>query len=238
MPKANVTWRVGAHRPIEKLSSRVWRVEGDVPGMPLKRVMTIVRRTDGGLLVHNAICLEDAAMREIEAWGAIAFVLVPSGVHRLDAPAFHARYPSARVLAPKGSRAKVAEVVKDVGDYDELPSDPAVSVALIEGIGGSEGYVRVEDETGVTLVLNDAVFNMPHLPGWQGFVLAHVTQSSGGPRVSRLGRLLLAKDKAAFAAHLRRLADTPKLVRVIVSHHETITDRPGDALRTAAATLF
>jgi hypothetical protein len=237
MAQVNREWKVIGHRPIETLSSRVWRVEGDLPNMPLKRVMTIVKRADGRLIVHNAIALEDAAMREIEAWGPIAFLLVPNGYHRLDAPAFHARYPSARVLAPPGSRAKVAEVVPDVGVYAEMPPDDAVSLGVLEGVGEAEGFVRVEDESGVTLVLNDAVFNMPHLPGMQGFVLKHVTCSSGSPRVSRVGRFFLVKDKAAFVAQLHRLADTPKLARVIVSHHETITERPGEALRAAAATL-
>lgn len=237
MAKVNTSWTVGGHRPIEKLSSRVWRVEGDLPKMPLKRVMTIVRLSDGRLVVHNAIALEDAAMREIEAWGPIAFVLVPNGYHRLDAPAFHARYPSARVLCPPGSRALVAEVVPDVGTYAELPADAAVSAGILDGVGEAEGFLRVEDESGVTLVLNDAVFNMPHQPGLQGFVLRHFTASTGGPRVSRVGRFFLVKDKAAFAAHLMRLADTQGLRRVIVSHHETIEERPGDALRAAAATV-
>jgi hypothetical protein len=237
MAKVNTTWTVIGHRPIEKLSSRVWRVEGDLPNMPLKRVMTIVRRNDGQLVVHNAIALEDAAMKEIEAWGPIAFLLVPNGYHRLDAPAFAARYPGARVLTPPGSRAKVAEVVKDVGLYAEMTPDPAVRLGVLDGVGEAEGYVAVEDESGTTLVLNDAVFNMPHLHGVQGFVLKHLTQSTGGPRVSRVGRFFLVKDKAAFVAQLHRLADTPGLVRVIVSHHETITEHPGEALRAAAATV-
>jgi hypothetical protein len=237
MAKVNTTWTVIGHRPIEKLSSRVWRVEGDLPNMPLKRVMTIVRRSDGQLVVHNAIALEDAAMKEIEAWGPIAFLLVPNGYHRLDAPAFAARYPGARVLAPPGSRDKVAEVVEGVGVYAEMPADAAVRLGLLDGVGEAEGYLTVEDETGTTLVLNDAVFNMPHVHGMQGFVLKHLTQSTGGPRVSRVGRFFLVKDKAAFVAQLHRLAETPKLVRVIVSHHETITDRPADALRAAAATV-
>lgn len=237
MAKAHTTWTVLGHRPIEKLGPRLWRVEGDVPGMPLKRVMTIVRLSDGRLVVHNGIALEDAAMREIEAWGPIAFVLVPNGYHRLDAPAFHARYPSARVLCPPGARAKVAEVVPDVGLYAELPTDAVLSHGLVDGTNEEEAYLRVEDESGVTLVLNDAVFNMPHEHGVQGFVLKHLTQSTGGPRVSRVGRFFLVKDKVAFVACLRRLADTPGLTRVIVSHHQTITERPGDALRAAADTV-
>jgi hypothetical protein len=48
--------------------------------------------------------------------------------------------------------------------------------------------------------------------------------------------MFLVKDRAAFAAHLERLA-TPDLRRVIVAHHETITNDPAGALRTVAASL-
>ena len=45
----HVTWRVLPHRPLTQLSERVWRLEG----MPMKRVMTIAKRADGGLAVHT-----------------------------------------------------------------------------------------------------------------------------------------------------------------------------------------
>ena len=95
----------------------------------------------------------------------------------------------------------------------------------------------VEDEDGVTLVMNDALFNMPHRSGVPGFILRHVTQSSGGPRVSRLIRLFMLKDSAAFRANLERLAKLPGLRRIVVAHHETIENSPADALRQAAARL-
>lgn len=88
-----------------------------------------------------------------------------------------------------------------------------------------------------TLVFNDALFNMPHVPGVQGFVLRHVTQSSGGLRVSRVFRMLAMKDKAAFAADLSALSATPNLRRIIVSHHETLEDEPGAALARVASAL-
>jgi hypothetical protein len=107
----------------------------------------------------------------------------------------------------------------------------------VAGVAEGEGAMIVTSSDGVTVVLNDLVFNMPHLPGAQGFVLKHVTQSSGGPKLSRLVRWFVIKDKAAVRAELERLAALPGLVRVVVSHHETITDRPADALRAVAATL-
>ena len=56
------------------------------------------------------------------------------------------------------------------------------------------------------------------------------------PLVIVAARLFMVKDKAAFRAHLERLA-TPDLVRVIVAHHEPITTAPADELRRIAATL-
>ena len=237
MAKANDVWTVLPHDPIQKLGGNLWRVQGDLPGMPMKRVMTIAKRGDGTLVIHNAMALEDAAMQAIDAWGKVAFLLVPNGWHRLDAKVFAERYPQAKVLCPSGSRKKVAEVVSPAGSYEDFPAEEAVSLETLDGTGEMEGVMTVRDGGETTLVLNDAVFNMPHLPGAQGWVLKHITQSSGGPRVSRIARLFMVKDKARFAAHLERLAALPDLRRVIVSHHETIVDDPAGTLRAIAAGL-
>lgn len=237
MAKAHTEWTVLSNGPIEKLSPRVWRVEGSLPGMPLRRVMTILRCASGELVVHNAIALEAAAMAELEAWGEVRWILVPNGFHRLDAPAFAKRFPAAKVLCPPGARAKVEEVVQVAGTYADFPRDAAVTLHVLDGVGEQEGYVRVEDEAGVTLVMNDLVFNMPHVPGVQGFVLKHVTRSTGGPQLTRVSRFFLVKDAARVRAQLETLAATPRLRRVIVSHHQTIEDDPAGVLRRVAATL-
>jgi hypothetical protein len=237
MAKANAEWTVLKHGPIERLSERLWRIEGTLPSMPLARVMTIARRADGGLVVHNAIAVDDATRAELEAWGPIAAIVVPNGYHRLDAPAFHARYPAARVVCPRGARAKVEQVVPVTGGYEDEPADPAVTLETLDGTGDAEGAMIVRDAAGASLVLNDIVFNMPHLPGIHGFVLRRITGSSGGPRVSRIARWFLAKDKPALRTHLERLAATPELRRICVSHHETIDRDPAKVLRDVAATL-
>ncbi len=236
MAKANDTWTVLEHGPVEKLSSRLWRIEGALPGMPLRRVMTVAKRADGTLVVHNAIALRAEVMKEIDAWGEVATILVPNGWHRLDAKVFKERYPRAKVLCPGGSRKKVEEVVTVDGTYDDFPEDEHVSLRTLDGVKRFEGVmiVRAED---TTLVVTDAVFNMPHLPGLQGFVLKHLTQSSGGPRVSRVAKLLMIADKKAFADDLDALAEIPALKRIVVGHHETIEDDPRGALRAVAASL-
>jgi hypothetical protein len=233
----HTTWRVLPHRPLEQLSERVWRLEGDLEGMPLKRVMTIAARGDGGLVVHNAIAADDPTMAAIAALGEIRAIVVPNGFHRLDAKVFHERFPAAQVVCPAGARAKVEQVVPVTATYDGVASDGVVELQPIDGTRAREGAMIVRDRDGTTVVLNDLVFNMPHVPGAQGFVLRHVMGSSGGVKITRIARLFLVADKRAVRAHLERLAALPDLRRVIVSHHETIDREPARALAAVAATL-
>ncbi len=100
------TWTVLPHGPIEKLEHDLWRVEGTVPGMLLKRVMTIARLDSGELVLLNVIALDDGAMHEIEAFGKPSVILVPNGWHRLDAKVFADRYPQARVCSLPPARSQ------------------------------------------------------------------------------------------------------------------------------------
>lgn len=230
-------WKTLPHGPLERLAENLWRVEGALPRGPLKRVMTVARRDDGKLVVHSAIALEPAAQAQLEALGEPGYLLVPNGFHRLDAPRYKARYPAMRVYCPRGSRSRVAEVVPVEGAYEDYPQDASTQLAYVDGVSDAEGLLWVRSADGATLVLNDLVFDMPHEVGLSGFVLRHVMDSSGGPRLSRLGRLMLVKDKAKLRVALSALADTPALVRIIVSHHQVITTRPAEVLRHLATTV-
>jgi hypothetical protein len=235
MPKTHEAWTVLSHDEIEKLDENLWRVPGTLPGMALKRVMTLVRLEDGRVVIHSAIALEEPAMAEIEAWGTPAVLLVPNRYHRLDAPAYLERYPKLEVFCPRGSRAGIEEVVRVDGDYDEFAGGRNLTIEHLEGVRKGEGVLTVRSPGGATLVFNDAIFNVPHGRGLPGFIFRYITDSTGGPKVTRLFRWLAVKDKAAFGEHLRRLAETPDLARIIVSHHRMITDDPAGVLRKVAA---
>ena len=234
MPKFHQAWTVLPHGPIEKLSDRLWRVEGALDS--IKRVMSIAKRADGSLAIHNGIALGEAEMVEIEAWGTVSTVIVPNGYHRLDAKVFAERYPEARVLAPSGARKRVDQVVKTHGGYEDFGNDANVELVMLEGTKQREGAMIVRGAS-TGLVFNDAVFNMPHASGFTGFVFRRVTDSTGGPRVSRLFRWLVLADKAPFRAQLEQLAKLPDLRHIVVSHHETITDDPAGTLARIAAAI-
>jgi hypothetical protein len=198
--------------------------------------MTLARRADGTVVIHNAIALEAPLMAEIEAWGRPAWILVPNRFHRLDAPAFATRYPDAQVLCPAGARKKVAQVVRVDGDYTDFAADADVSLAHLDGTRDREGVLEVRSADGTSAVVNDVLFNLPALRGLRGLIF-RLDGATGRPRVPRVSRLLLVADRASFRAHLERLASYPDLRRVIVSHGDMLTDGAAEALRSAAAEL-
>jgi hypothetical protein len=235
MAKANSEWKVLPHEPIERLAENLWWVSGSLRGMSLKRVMTIVRLRDGRLVFHNGIALDDASMAAIEAWGTPAFLLVPSAVHRLDAPAYKRRYPQLRVLTPRGARSRVDEVVQTDGSYDDFPTDDdSARLETLGGVNDAEGTMLVRSPDGLSVVLNDVVMNMDRKRDLLGYLFTTIAGSAPGPRVSRLAKLALVKDKQALRQDLARYAELPEVQRLIVSH-EKVAQGPDarQALRQA-----
>ena len=236
-------WTVLEHGPLEQIASNLWRIEGEIPKMAIRRVMTLVRMSDNRLVIHSGIAINDEIRSQIEALGEPAFLIVPNAYHRMDAAAFKARYPNLVVLCPAAAQKKVEKVVAVNGCYADFPADPLVELLPLRGLKNREGVIIVREpgrEPGrerLFLVFNDTLFNMPHLHGFTGFILQHITQSTGGPRITRIARWFLIADKRAFAAHLRELAALPGLTAVIVSHHLPILEDSRGVLESVAATI-
>lgn len=211
-------WRVLPNGPLEKLEDNLWEVEGSMPGSPINRRMTLVRLQDGSIVVHNAICLKEEEQLELERWGTVRYIIVPNGLHRMDAPRYAARYPGAKVLCPDPARKGAGKVVRVDGNLSELPADPGLAVETLEGERIQEAVFIVRSGGGrTTLVFNDSLMNLPRYPGFKGWLI-HAVGSTGAPKVTPLIKLYGVKNKAALRAHLSRLAALPNLARAIPGH--------------------
>jgi hypothetical protein len=237
--KVSGAWNVLDHGPIERITERLWRVEGAIPGMTLRRVMTVAKRASGGLVIHSAIALRPAELAELTAWGKPEVLAVPGAYHRLDAAAYKRRFPELRVYAPNACIGKVREVVQVDGDYEDFPTDEFVELRSVPGTGGREGAMFVRSSEGLSVVLNDVVMNMDRKHDLLGFLFTTLLGSAPGPRVSRLSKLVLVTDKHALRAELERLAALPDLAHLIVSHEKVARgrDEAKAALERAASFL-
>jgi hypothetical protein len=236
MPSPLTEWRVFGHRPIETIEDDVWRVDAELPGTPMRRTMTLARARDGRVIVHSAVCLDEASMKRIEAWGAPSFLVVPNAMHRLDAKAWKTRYPGLEVVCPAGAKRKVEEVVSV--DATELDlGDPDVRWSPFPGTAERESLLEIRKGARTTLVITDVVMNVRALPGFGGFVMKLMGFVGPTPKVVRAAKKALVVDRDEVRAHLEALASRDGLARVIFGHGDPLDVAPADGLRQAIATL-
>lgn len=238
MTKPYQHWNVLPHGELAEIDAGILTVVGRLrmPLMTLPRRMTVVRLADSRLVVWSAIALDEKGMATFEAYGRPAFLIVPNDKHRLDARVWKDRYPQMQVVAPEGSRAKVANVVPvDTAAPDF--GDPNVQFVTVPGTGEHESALVVRTPTGTTLVLNDLVGNIRDASGVGGWLLGVAGFAGGAARVPRVVKMALVKDAKALRAQLLRWAEMDSLTRILVSHGEPIEDNPRQTLRDLAGSL-
>jgi hypothetical protein len=237
--KPNETWKVLPHGEIERLSENLYTVVGKLR-MPLgesSRRMTIARLAGERLAIYSAIALDEPRMRELEALGRPAYLIVPSAIHRIDAHPWKERYPQLVVIAPAGAREKISEVVAIDATTADL-GDPRVTLDVVPGTDRRELAMTVETATGVgtkkTLVVNDLIFNLPRIKGVAGWGLRLLGFGPGHPTMPKLVMRGLVKDDGVVRDQLRAWADAG-FERILVSHGAPIENPRQTLLELAAA---
>ena len=158
MAKPHSEWTVLPHGKLKRLEHNLLSVTGTMNMPPMGEVprrMTIVRLSDGRLIIYSAISLDEVEMNALESYGTPAFLIVPGDIHRMDAKPWKDRYPALKVIAPAGARDKIQDIVPvDATGVDF--GDPAVHFMTMPGTGDTEA-VLVIDEGGRIVEVNRAM---------------------------------------------------------------------------------
>jgi hypothetical protein len=208
------------HGNLEQLAENLWWTWGSLPGMSLRRSMVIARRSDGDLVVHNPIFLDDEGMRTLEEIGRPRYLVVPNAEYPVDPPAFKERFPELQIFAPRGGRDGVARIVEVDGIYEDFPVDGDVQLEMLHGVGDEEGALVVSSNDGVTLVLDDAIIDTSRKRDPFRFLLRTFLGAPHSParaRIARLFRQFFVKNKSALREDLERFAEIPELVRLVAT---------------------
>ncbi len=223
------------HGPLEPLADGLWQVQGRLRRGPLPRNIVVYRLPDGALWLHSVVALESSAMADLDALGPVRFVVVPSGLHRTDPPAYAERYPEAAVVCADEVRDKVADVVRVDSVVEAALSETDIVVHQPPGIVAGERVFELPIDGGVALVFCDSLFNLGHQPGIGGWSL-RLLGSSGFFGVTRIGRWL-SPDLAAWKTWLLEQAERNDVHVISVAHGSAITEDCAGRLRQAAERL-
>jgi hypothetical protein len=221
------------HGKLQKLEPELWCVEADLHRwLNVQRRMFIVRLSDGRLVFLNGIPLEEPFMRELEDWGAPSFLIVPTGMHRLDIHAWKQRYPKLYLLTSASFHDKVQKVAPVDGGYDMLPREARFRFIELEGARGEPAVF-----VGGTLCFPVDVFmNIPELGGIEGVVFGALG-SIGGPRIPPTAKWFVVDDRDALRDAFMKLATDPALEQIVPCHGKIVKLDVRGVLRRAAASL-
>jgi hypothetical protein len=214
MAKPPRPWTVTPHEPIEKLDDNLWTVESAVPGIPIRRRMCIVKRSDGQLAFFNAVPLDETSLAEVLAWGKPGFLVIPHDQHGIDAHAFSQKL-GIKIYGPKANEQKMRARWELGGTLEDLPADPSLSFESIDGTKKGEPVGIVKTGERVSLLFSDAYQDNT---GYKLPLPLRILGFGGGPKVVPVFRWFFVNDKAAFKAHLARLAALPGLSRIVPCH--------------------
>jgi hypothetical protein len=193
--------------------------------------MTVLRLTNGELLVHSPIGLTPELRRRLDGLGGVRHVLAPNADHYFFVEGYSRAYPDARLYATAGVAEKLPGVRFDVSlEY------PRVEPAWTDTV--DQAYFRASDKlqelvlfhrASRTLVTADLAFNVQSSGGLLSGLMLRLNDSyrSFGP--SRVCRRLITTPDVARRDLDAILAWSPE--RVVVSHGEILLSGAKDALR-------
>jgi hypothetical protein len=214
---------------------RTFEMAQVLPGgfhMPVRT--TALPLEGGGLALVSPIRMTDEIAKEVAALGPVRFLVAPNLLHHLYLADATARWPQARVLAPRGLAAKRPDLRIDAFLEDGLPPELAATIRAvkIEGAPSVDEHVFFH-EPSRTLVLTDLVFNVTAPRGLVANIALWLVGCRGKLAQSRAWRFFV-KDRSRAAKSARALLAL-SFDAAIVAHGETIPAGANAKLERALA---
>ena len=226
------------------LGQNLWIVDSgpiSAMGMKLPLRMTLLRLSDGSVLLHSPTRHTPELARAIEAIGPIRHLVAPTIAHSSFLAEWQLAYPGAKVWAVPGLRNRTqvrqSGVRIDADLMDLAPTEWADTIeqGLVHGAGGyCEAWFF--HRPSCTLLLADLIENMEpaKLPPLTSLVMraSAATRATTGLHVRAVVGL---KRGEAQRSVRRMIATDPE--RVIFSHGEFFGQLASDQLKRAFAWL-
>lgn len=205
-------------------------------GFALPLRCTIVRGTDGGVVVVAPSALDEEAVSFIGALGPVRAIVAPNRLHHLSLAAASARWPAAKVYAAPGLADKLAGVRIDHTLSDGTGAlGEALTTVAVQGAPGLSELVLLHRPS-KTLVVTDLVFNVREPSGWLTPLVLRAVGAHRRLAQSRALRLMV-KDRAAAAASARRVVALD-FDRLVMAHGEVVETNARAELEAALAWML
>jgi len=222
---------------LQRLDDAIWVAAAPQRflGLHLGTRMTLVRRPDGGLIVHSPIRLDDALRGEVEALGPVRCVIAPNRYHHLYAGEWAAAFPDARLVGAQGLEKKRKDLrfAAMLGDEpDACWADTLQQVVVRGSLLGETVFFHAPSRT---LVSADLVENFTTSDHWPTRWYLKASGIHGKPGVGITLRPMY-RDHAQTRAALERVLAWD-FDRIVLAHGDVIETNGPEVLRESYSWL-
>lgn len=222
---------------LQRIAEDIWSQETNLriaAGVRMPCRATIMRLSDGGLVVCSPLAIDEDTAKEIDALGEVRFLVSPSLGHWMFLMAAAARYPKARVLGPPGLEKKVGDLaferLPEHGRIDGMRDE--IRIERIEGAPAMQEHVFLHERSR-SLVVTDLMFNVHRC---DSFVMRLALRCMGAWKKTAQSRAwrFLVKDRAAAARSASSILSWD-FERIVVAHGDVVDCDPHERSRQALA---
>lgn len=196
--------------------------------------MAVIRLTNSDLLLWSPTAHTDDLRAELEALGAVRYLVPPSSLHHTFLGEWQRAYPGATVYAPPGLREKRKDIRfdADISDGPITAWAGEIDHAIMWGNRITTEVVFFHHQSG-TAIFTDLIQQFPRewFKGWRALVARLDLMTAAEPTVPRKFRVAWT-DRHAARESLRRILGWPT-EKVIIAHGPPITDDGQAFLRQA-----
>lgn len=204
------------------------------PGVRLP-IRTTILRHEGRLAIISPVHFDDAAVAAINALGTVEWLIAPNLYHHLFLGPAKARWPSARIAAPRGLEKKQPSLKFDAWLEDGSPWPELIQTRSIEGLPaiGEHAFMHTASKT---LIVTDLLFHILKAPNFATWMMLNIVSGTlGRCAPSRMWRWL-CKDKSARDASLDAVLAWP-FERLIPAHGLIIQEGAHSIVQAAFSEL-
>ncbi|MDG9666638.1 DUF4336 domain-containing protein [Hahella sp. CR1] len=209
------------------MAENLWIYNGEaVPylGLAYTTRMTVVRLSNGDILVHSPTRYDENLAREVAELGPVKYLVTPNKLHHLFLPQWMAHFPDAACYGTPGLQEKRKDISFDglLGENPEPGWEKDVDQTLFRGSFAMKEAVFFH-RSSRTLILGDLIenFRVDHFHGWRRWValLTGIIAPHGKTPIDWRLTFIFGRSKARAA--LRKMqAWRPD--NIIIAHGECV----------------
>jgi hypothetical protein len=204
-------------------------------GMRLTATMTVLRLSDGSLLLHSPVAMTPERRGAVEALGPVAHLYAPNLFHHRWIGEWATRFPSARVHAPPGLTGKCPDLRVDRIHGSESPVfDGTVDELRVEGFRLEESVLL--QRSARILIVADLVHRIGRPRHAWTALYARTMGFYDRVALSRVIRWTGVSDRAALRRSIDALLSLP-FEQLIVGHGAPLASGGKEALAAAFSWL-